>query len=67
MMNARPVRSDVRIVKLPEVRAFAQRTTKDADERDRDTRPGRFTIRGGFIDLSQLDEADLGSTAERGI
>ncbi len=66
-MNARPMRSDVRIVKLPEVHAYEQRTVREADERCRDTRPGRFAVRGSFIDLSQLNESDLERMSDRGI
>jgi hypothetical protein len=65
-MNGRSTRVDIRIAKSPVVRAYEQSPGSRADERQRDTRPGRFAVRGSFIDLSQIRAAEADSPPESG-
>ncbi len=53
-----PFRKQVKIVKVPEIAGeTASPTVVDAEARERDSRPGRFTVKGTFISLSDRDEA----------
>jgi hypothetical protein len=63
------MRVDLRIVKSPQVRAFEHGGGGYTDdERQRDMRPGRFAVRGSFIDLSKnYDDADGQWQAEIGM
>jgi hypothetical protein len=53
----------VKFVKSPEVLAYERRDSSHVpDFRQRDQRPGRFTVRGSFLDLTgsleSTDDAD---------
>lgn len=59
-----PFRKQVKIVKLPEMAAKpASPMAVDAEARERDSRPGRFTVKGTFINLSDRDEAKSDGSA----
>jgi hypothetical protein len=74
-MNGQILRTGVRI-KPPVGFAPERRTTSGnpqeprpaftEDERDRDTRPGRFAVRGAFLDLSRLEDPTFDPDAEIG-
>lgn len=51
-MSNRPETPTFRIVKSPQLLEHERNAGKPAaDDRQRDQRPGRFTIRGSFIEL----------------
>ncbi len=49
-MNENSVRRDVRIVRASQKDDVPKAPMRD--ERQRDTRPGQFTIQGAFLDLT---------------
>lgn len=52
-----PFRKQVKITKLPELPATSRLSALvDAEARERDSRPGRFTVKGTFIKLPERDE-----------
>jgi len=54
-----PFRKQVKIAKLPENPGNrASSTGFDADARERDMRPGRYTVKGTFIKLPDRDDAN---------
>lgn len=47
-----PFRKQVRITKLPKIPRVSRLSAGvDAEARERDSRPGRFTVKGTFIKL----------------
>jgi hypothetical protein len=53
----------VKFIKSPEVLAYERReASQTPDSRQRDQRPGRFTVRGAFLDLA----GSLETTEEAG-
>jgi hypothetical protein len=70
-MNSRPLRTGVRIVGAesgPQLRPITDRHSDvgERDERERDWRPGRFAVRGPFIDLAALEDMEANMQDRRG-
>ena len=61
-MESQPFQRQVRIAASPQLREAGRRQAKIVDERERDTRPGRFTVSGTFICLPETG-ADAAGTA----
>ena len=55
-MNAGQLKTDVRIVQSRQLRDSAQHPPRESDDRQRDTRPGRFAVEGPFIKLPRAGE-----------
>jgi hypothetical protein len=65
------MRTGVRIAGAESVPEFPPTNSRDLnaaewDERERDLRPGRYAVRGPFIDLAALEEAEANLRERRG-